>query len=208
MQIIYDFDGVMFDSYDSVRKEMYPDLARRCGRTLTIEELNYCYEHGMADNVEHIFGDNAWDVIRSLPYERYYSHTQPMPDIVTVLKWFKGAGIKVSICSNRVSGIPFILDYYNLTEYIDNVVTSKDRPSKPDPTGLLSLIDDDDKEVIFIGDGEIDRQTACNAGVQFIAYNNPNIFADAHIKSHLQILHLTPIKEYGIRIAGRNNEHS
>jgi len=198
MQVIYDFDGVMFDSYDSVRM-MYQDLAKQMGRGLSFEELNYCYKHSMEDNVRHIFKEDVRDKIKCLDYKRYYISMAPMPDIVTVLKWFKEAGIKVGICSNRVSGIPFILDYYHLTEYIDNVVTSKDYPSKPDPSGLLSLIDD---EAYYVGDGEIDSLTAHKANTPFIAYNNPNIQADYHISNHLQILHLTPIKEYGIRIAG------
>jgi phosphoglycolate phosphatase-like HAD superfamily hydrolase len=114
-------------------------------------------------------------------------------------------GIGISICSNRVSGIAYILDRFNLSRFINNVVTSKDYPSKPDPTGLLSLIDD---TAIFVGDGEIDRKTSHNAGVPFIAYNNPNISADIHIKSHLQILSLTTIRNYGTNIAGGLNGNS
>lgn len=205
MTIIYDFDGVMVDSYDSVRKLMYPDLARRCGITLTPPQLAYCYEHSMQDTVEHIFGDKTWTHIKALPYKEYFQQVLPMPDIVTTLKWLKEAGIRVCICSNRVSGLPFILDYFHMTEYIDNAVTSKDCPSKPNPEGLLSLVDG---ESYFVGDSETDRQTARNAGIPFIAYKNPDIEADYHINNHLEILHLTPIKEYGIRIAGGMNGNS
>ncbi len=204
MQIIYDFDGVMVDSYDSVR-QMYQEIARQCGKTLTIDELNYCYEHSMEDNVQHIFQDDVWDIIKNLDYKHFYDMVMPENDIAVTLDTLKYMGMGISICSNRVSGIAYILDRFNLSRFIDNVVTSKDYPSKPDPTGLLSLIDDG---AVFVGDGEIDRQTARNAGIPFIAYNNPNIPATIHIKSHLQILSLTMIRNYGTNIAGGLNGNS
>ncbi len=204
MQIIYDFDGVMVDSYDSVR-QMYQEIARQCGKTLTIDELNYCYEHSMEDNVQHIFQDDVWDIIKNLDYKHFYDMVMPENDIAVTLDTLKYMGIGISICSNRVSGIAYILDRFNLSRFINNVVTSKDCPSKPDPAGLLSLIDDD---AVFVGDGEIDMQTARNAGVPFIAYNNPHISADIHIKSHLQILSLTMIRNYGTNIAGGLNGNS
>lgn len=204
MQIIYDFDGVMVDSYDSVR-QMYQEIARQCGKTPTIDELNYCYEHSMEDNVQHIFQEDVWDIIKNLDYKHFYDMVMPENDIKIVLDVLTSNGIRVSICSNRVSGIAYILDKFNLSRYIDNVVTSKDYPSKPDPTGLLSLIDD---TAVFVGDGEIDMQAARNAGVPFIAYNNPHIPAVKHIKSHLQILSLTSNIGYGINIAGGLNGNS
>jgi HAD superfamily hydrolase (TIGR01549 family) len=183
---------------------MYQEIARQCGKTLTIDELNYCYEHSMNDNVQHIFQEDVWDIIKNLDYKRFYNMVMPEPDIAHTLDTLTHMGIKVSICSNRVSGIAYILDRFNLSRFIDNVVTSKDYPSKPDPTGLLSLIDD---TAVFVGDGEIDRQTALNAGIPFIAYNNPNIPAVKHIKSHLQILSLTnDIRSGNIDIKGASVE--
>lgn len=202
MNIIYDFDGVMFDSYESVRKLMYPDLAHMMGRTLTEQELNYCYEHGMTDNVNKIFGNIAWTYIKALPYKEYYRKVNIMPDLRITLEKLHKMGIKINICTNRVSGVAYILDIFCLTGYIDNVVTTKEYPSKPNPKGILSLIDG---ESYFVGDSKIDHDTAINAGIPFIAYRNENILSGYHISNHLQILSLTPIKEYGIRFAGGIN---
>lgn len=202
MTIIYDFDGVMFDSYESVRKLMYPDLANMMGKTLTERELNYCYEHGMTDNVNEIFGDIAWACIKSLPYKEYYRKVNIMPNLRITLEKLYNMGVEIKICTNRVSGVAYILDIYGLTKYIDNVVTSKEYPSKPNPDGILSLIEG---ESYFVGDSKTDHDTAINAGIPFIAYQNDSIPADYHISNHLQILSLTPIKEYGIRFAGGIN---
>jgi len=194
MQIIYDFDGVMVDSCNSV-SQMYQEIARQCGKTLTIDELNYCYEHSMNDNVQHIFKDDVWDIIKNLDYKHFYDMVMPENDIAVTLDTLKYMGIGISICSNRVSGIAYILDRYHMTHLIDNVVTTKEYPSKPNLESLLSIIDG---PAIFVGDSDTDGQTARNAGIQFVAYNNPNIEADYHINNHIQIFSLTPIKECGI----------
>lgn len=198
MQIIYDFDGVMFDSRESVEL-MYHSLSSRLDITLTREQLDYCYSHSMADNVRNIFGDKAWTAIKEIPYARYYRYANIMPGLRLTLEALHKAGIEISICSNRVSGIAYILDVYGLSTYISNVSTSKEYPAKPNPEGLLSLIDG---ESWFVGDSETDSRTATNADIGFISYNNKRIRADYHISNHLEILSLTPIKEYGIRIAG------
>jgi phosphoglycolate phosphatase len=45
-------------------------------------------------------------------------------------------------------------------------------------------------ETVFVGDSEIDRQTAQTAGVRFIAYKNPTLPASASIQTHLALLDL------------------
>ncbi len=194
MQIIYDFDGVMFDTDGSVTA-MYQDIAARCGKRLTVGQIEYCMSHSMADIISKMFDKRAWDVIKSLDYKKYYDLAVPKLYILSVLEELKHRGVKISICSNRVSGIAHILDKWGMSHLIDNVVTTKEYPSKPNPEGLLSLVDG---TAVYVGDSDIDGHTARNAGIQFVAYNNPNIEADYHINNHMQTLHLTPIKECGI----------
>jgi phosphoglycolate phosphatase-like HAD superfamily hydrolase len=184
---------------------MYGDIARKCGIELTQDDMDYCKEHSMNDNIIHIFKQDVWNIIKDLPYIDYFRKAKPMPNIITTLVMLKRYNIPVSICSNRISGIPIILDWWGMTHLFDNVVTSKEYPSKPDPKGLLSLIDG---ESCYIGDSDTDRQTSHNAGIPFIAYNNTRLRADYHIKNHSEILYLTPIINYGIKIAGGLNGNS
>ena len=194
MQVIYDFDGVMFDTKECVRM-MYEDIMWFSGICPTVGQIEYCMSHSMADNINYISGQDVWDTIKSLDYKKYYDVATPNEHILEALEKFKYLGIKVSICSNRVSGIAYILDKSHVTHLIDNVVTAKEYPSKPNPESLLSIIDG---PAIFVGDSDTDGQTARNVGIPFVAYNNPNIEADYHINNHMQILSLTPIKECDI----------
>ena len=194
MQVIYDFDGVMFDTSYSVRR-MYEDIIIHTGKRLTVGQIEYCMSHSMDDNINYISGQDVWNTIKSMDYKKYYNMAIPNKRILMALEELKCLGIKVSICSNRVSGIAYILDKFRMTHLIDNVVTTKEYPSKPNPESLLSIIDG---PAIFVGDSDTDGQTARNVGIPFVAYNNPNIEADYHINNHMQILSLTPIKECGI----------
>jgi phosphoglycolate phosphatase-like HAD superfamily hydrolase len=45
-------------------------------------------------------------------------------------------------------------------------------------------------EAVFVGDSEVDQQTAKSSGVKFIAYKNRDIVSDAYIDDHLALLNL------------------
>jgi phosphoglycolate phosphatase-like HAD superfamily hydrolase len=45
-------------------------------------------------------------------------------------------------------------------------------------------------ETVFVGDSEVDQQTAKSSGVKFIAYKNEDIVSDASIDDHLALLNL------------------
>jgi phosphoglycolate phosphatase-like HAD superfamily hydrolase len=44
------------------------------------------------------------------------------------------------------------------------------------------------KETVFVGDSEVDKQTAESAGIIFIAYKNKEIAKDLYIDDHLRLL--------------------
>jgi len=46
------------------------------------------------------------------------------------------------------------------------------------------------EEALFVGDSEVDRQTADAAGIRFVAYKNPQIANGWLIQDHLELLNL------------------
>jgi phosphoglycolate phosphatase len=46
------------------------------------------------------------------------------------------------------------------------------------------------EEAVFVGDSDIDQQTAMSSGVRFIAYKNKEIASDLFIEDHLDILNM------------------
>jgi HAD superfamily hydrolase (TIGR01509 family) len=74
------------------------------------------------------------------------------------------------------------------------VVTALDVTNpKPHPESVEKIIQKfnlNKEETFFIGDSEVDQQTAKSSGVRFIAYKNREIANDAFIEDHLDLLNL------------------
>jgi phosphoglycolate phosphatase len=74
------------------------------------------------------------------------------------------------------------------------VVTALDvKNPKPHPESIEKILQSlnlKKEETIFVGDSEVDQQTAKSSGVRFIAYKNREVASDAYIDDHLDLLHL------------------
>jgi HAD superfamily hydrolase (TIGR01509 family) len=116
------------------------------------------------------------------------------PHLLETLGRLKEAGIHRAISTNRTTSMPFVMERFNLWPYFDLVVTALDvKNPKPHRESIDKIVDSlklDRSKVIFVGDSEVDRQTAESAGVKFVAYKNRNIRADLFIDDHLALLEL------------------
>jgi HAD superfamily hydrolase (TIGR01509 family) len=86
----------------------------------------------------------------------------------------------------------FIMERFDLWPYFDMVVTALDvKHPKPHPESIekiLTALNLNKDETLFVGDSEVDRQTAESYGVRFIAYKNREIARDIFIDDHLELI--------------------
>ena len=86
------------------------------------------------------------------------------------------------------------MDRFGLRPYFDMVVTALDvKKPKPHRESVDKIVDTlrlDRKEVVFVGDSEVDQQTAESAGVTFVAYKNRELGNNAFIDDHRDLLRL------------------
>ena len=79
------------------------------------------------------------------------------------------------------------LSLHGLAQYFDLVVSALDVAlSKPDPESLNKIIAHFQlrpEEAVYIGDSVVDAEAARRAGIPLIAYKNPELDADLHVKS-------------------------
>ena len=57
---------------------------------------------------------------------------------------------------------------------------------KPHPEALVKVVDHfsvSADEVVYVGDSQVDEMAAKAAGIAFVAYRNPDLMADYHIRS-------------------------
>jgi phosphoglycolate phosphatase len=84
------------------------------------------------------------------------------------------------------------MELFHLWPFFDMVVTALDvKNPKPHPESIEKIIQRfnlNKEEAVFIGDSEVDQQTAKSSGIKFIAYKNKEIANDAFLESHLDLL--------------------
>lgn len=197
--VIYDCDGVLFDSYEA-NTRLYNDLCSKVGREpLRAREMDYVHTHTVYEAIHFIFdrGDElekkALEVLKQIDLRNYIGYLKMEPNLFETLSRLKENGILRAINTNRTTSMKHIMDRFDLWPYFDMVVTALDvKHPKPHPESIekiLQAFDLSKQEVVFIGDSEVDQQTARSSGVPFIAYKNGVIEADFHIENHLDLFH-------------------
>lgn len=199
--VIYDCDGVMFDSLDANRR-LYNHIAKNMGREeLSEEELRFCHTHTVHESIEYIFRDQPEKAFEAKKFLKekvnlmdFIPYLKMEPNLVEALKILKDSSIKLAVCTNRTTTMRPIIEMYGLGDYFDIVVTALDVANpKPHPEAVLKILDAlkvPKNETIFVGDSEIDRITAIESGVHFVSYKNPKLEALCMIDNHLQLIDL------------------
>lgn len=199
--VIYDCDGVMFDSLDANRR-LYNHIAKNMGREeLSEEELRFCHTHTVHESLEYIFRDQPEKALEAKKFLKekvnlmnFIPYLKMEPNLVEALKILKASSIKLAVCTNRTTTMRPIIEMYGLGDYFDIVVTALDVANpKPHPEAVLKILDAlkvPKNETIFVGDSEIDRITAIESGVHFVSYKNPKLEALCMIDNHLQLIDL------------------
>jgi HAD superfamily hydrolase (TIGR01509 family) len=199
--VIYDCDGVLFDSIEA-NKKLYNDLCALVGRApLSEEEVRYVHTHTVYETIHLIFGqDNGLEkkaldsLKKEIDLRNYIVYLKMEPYLFQILNLLKTDGILRAINTNRTTSMKYIMERFGLWPFFDMVVTALDvKNPKPHPESVEKILQKfslKKDEVVFVGDSEVDQQTAKSSGVRFIAYKNREIPSDACIDDHLDLLHL------------------
>jgi len=96
-------------------------------------------------------------------------HTRPYPGMVSLTKELKERGIRTAVLTNKPheAAYPIVNRYYpELFQWVQGALPQY--PTKPDPTLLRQLMAQmgaDPKQTLFVGDSNVDIQTAKNGGL-------------------------------------------
>jgi phosphoglycolate phosphatase len=199
--VIYDCDGVLFDSVEA-NKKLYNDLCSLVGRDpLNEGEVKYVHTHTVYETIRLIFGkENGLEkkALESLKKEidlrDYIIYLKMEPYLFQILNLLKANGVLRVINTNRTTSMKYIMEHFHLWPFFDMVVTALDvKNPKPHPESIEKILQGLDlkrKEAVFVGDSEVDQQTAKSSGIKFVAYKNREILSDAYIEDHLALLPL------------------
>jgi HAD superfamily hydrolase (TIGR01509 family) len=198
--IIYDCDGVMFDSM-AANFSFYQRVMTMMGRPPldrdNEEQMRILHTYANREVLAHFFPDmDQWeeavrcagsidyrDLVPSMTMEEGFRET------LDRLKPLVG----LAVCTNRSTSMDTVLELFDLTGYFDCVMTAaKVRNPKPHPEPLFKVLEHygiGADEALFVGDSEVDRMAADAAGIPFVAYR-AELAAFARIERHIEILEL------------------
>ena len=198
--VIYDCDGVIFDSFEA-NLAFYNRIMAMLGKP----PLNRCDErlmrvlHTFASQevLRHIFPDEtnwraAMGCVAAVNYRELVPFMRMEEGFRDTMESLSGC-VGLAICTNRAASMDAVLEAFDLGRYFGIVMTAlKVTNPKPHPEPLLKVLAHyriAPFEAIFVGDSEVDRQAAEAAGVPFVAYKT-DLPGFAHIDRHQDILPL------------------
>lgn len=194
--VVFDCDGVMFDSREANRAFYNHILAVFERREMTEEELSYVHMHTAGDSIAYLFqGLGQLEAAQRYRLNRDYTSFLPLmimePGLRAFLDYLRPR-YNLAISTNRTTTMDSLLELFELKGYFDMVVTALDvTNAKPHPEPLLRIMERFNllpREVVYIGDSEVDRKTADAANVRLIAYKNKSLAAAYHVDSFQDII--------------------
>lgn len=207
--VVFDCDGVLFDSREANRV-YYNDLLAHFGCPLMDEaEIEYVHMHNVTDSIRHIFRQHSHVALeavtahaRALDYTPYLRHMLIAPDLKDFLRII-APRCRRAISTNRTTSMDMILDLFGLRPWFEIVMTAASAPRpKPAPDALHVILERFQlrpDEAVFIGDSSVDQAHAAAAGVDLIAFRNPVLEARWHVSSFMDILELPPFAALELR---------
>ncbi len=196
--IIYDCDGVLFESRNANLAYYNAVLETLGAPPVTADDTELariCHTAASPEVFAALLGESlvetALSIAADLDYRYFIPAMIPEPGMVETLASLSRE-LPLAVATNRGNSMGEILDHFSLTGYFQVVVTSRDvaRP-KPAPDMLLLAarqLQLAPKELLFVGDSDLDRQAAQAAGIRFVGYRFEG--NEEGVQGHRELLEL------------------
>ncbi|MBQ7295054.1 MAG: HAD family hydrolase [Clostridia bacterium] len=177
---IFDLDGTLLDTLGdlhsavnfALRKFRFPERSLEEIRTFIGNGVVKLMERSTPDGTDPVIQRKCLDIFR----KHYLSHmadtTSPYEGVTELLKSLRGEGIKIAVVSNKLHPAVEDLCESYFPGLIDKAVgVSVEDERKPSPINVLKTLGHfgtDRYSAVYIGDSEVDVQTAHNAELKCI----------------------------------------
>jgi phosphoglycolate phosphatase len=197
--IIFDCDGVMFDSRQANISFYNHILSHFDLPPMRAEDVGFVHMHTAEESVSHIFRGSAFTAeaqryrLTKLDYTPFIRDMVMEPGLKELLEQLK-SNYGLAVATNRSNTIGKVLEWHGLTGYFDIVVSSLDVANpKPHPDPILKILEFfgvGPHRCLYVGDSEIDYEVCRAAGVPLISYRNGNLKAAYFVEDLLDILRI------------------
>ena len=177
--VIYDLDGTLLYTLEDLMNSVNYALDHYGYPHRNIDEIRSFIGNGVAVLMKRSAPENCpedelkvmLDIFRPHYLEHMYDTTGPYDGVINMMKEIHEAGYKTAIVSNKLDPAVKELDKMFFSGLTELAIGAPSHAKKPDPTSVLICINDLGSQVsesIYIGDTDIDIETAHNAGLKCI----------------------------------------
>lgn len=179
---VFDLDGTLLDTLDTVTAHVNLALREEGIPPITSFECSSLLGKSISDMfVEILSARGLFDKSRLQSLFRAYARaassdpigqTKPFPGVRELLNRLQERGIAAAVLSNKRDESAKMLTYhfFPTVRYTQGFVEGEQRKPSPEPLWrLLSHLECERDEVLYIGDTEVDVETGKNAGVKTLA---------------------------------------
>lgn len=174
---ILDLDGTILDTIKDLCEAVNYGLKEFHLKPISIATAKKNLGYGISSLVyeSSAHSPNTEDILQYFKayYEKHYNdNTKPYFGVFDTLQKLKERGVLLGVLSNKVEPLAVRLCEAHFKDCFSFVYgEASGRKRKPDPEFLLEILDEygiDKKEVLYVGDSEVDIKLARNAGIDGI----------------------------------------
>ncbi|EOP72585.1 HAD hydrolase, family IA [Bacillus cereus VDM006] len=178
MNILWDFDGTLFDTYPTYTKILSQVLGDTVDKQEIYEKLKISYSHAID---YYNISSNKEEEIKNLTKKLSPKEMKPFDNVEEILKF---ANKNVIMTHKHRDGVLTILKYYGWDKYFVDMVTIDDGfPRKPNPLAYIHL-HTKHRINLVIGDRELDLLPAKKLGISTCMFQSQSDLADYHLQDY------------------------
>ena len=175
---IFDLDGTLLNTLEDLKNSTNFALNELGFPKRSLEEVRCFVGNGVRKLIERAVPqscdkettEKCLEIFKKNYSENMYNNTTPYNSILEILKDLRNNGLKIGVVSNKFDFAVKELCKKYFEDLVDIAIgQADDVPKKPAPDGVLKAIKQLGAEnVVYIGDSEVDVQTAKNADIPCI----------------------------------------
>ena len=179
--VVFDMDGTILNTIEDLTDATNHALAVYGLPQVTVEQERYFVGNGLYTTAKRAVPEGTSDELVQKVYEElvsyYRSHSEvktgPYEGIVETIKRIREAGIKTAVVSNKADfAVQSLVEKYFAGCFDEAMGETKGYALKPAPDmveEILNRLGVSKEEAVYVGDSNVDLQTAENSDMDCIA---------------------------------------
>ena len=179
--VIFDLDGTLLNTLEDLKDGVNHALWLHGYPERSLEEVKNFVGNGIQKLIERAVPKGTEKSKQTMVFQEFRSYytshcrikTQPYDGIMELLQVLKERHIAMAIVSNKNDAAVKKLSKYYFSDYIDVAIGEREGiRKKPAPDSVfeaMKLLGAKKEHSIYVGDSDVDRETAANAGLACVS---------------------------------------